>query len=86
MQTGEDLQGLRKIIDFTWFISLFILTVYFWAKPVKPFETKAWILIIQAFFNYLIERGFYKENLITAGRKPFLHSARLHSTNRFPLF
>ncbi|WP_419803304.1 YWFCY domain-containing protein [Mucilaginibacter sp.] len=29
MQSGEDLQGLRKIIDFTRLISLFILSVRF---------------------------------------------------------
>ncbi|WP_299289680.1 YWFCY domain-containing protein [uncultured Mucilaginibacter sp.] len=29
MQTGEALQGLRKIIDFTRLISLFILAVHF---------------------------------------------------------
>lgn len=30
MNTGEDIQGLRKIIDFTRFVSLFILSIHFY--------------------------------------------------------
>ena len=46
MQTGEDLQGLRKIIDFTRFISLFILTVHFYFTCYQAFHSWGWTATI----------------------------------------
>lgn len=37
MQTGEDIQGLRKIIDFTRLISLFILSIHFYIICYEAF-------------------------------------------------
>ncbi len=38
MQTGEDIQGLRKIIDLTRLISLFILAIHFYILCYKAFR------------------------------------------------
>jgi len=38
MQTGEDIQGLRKIADFTRLISLFILTIHFYLSCYPAFS------------------------------------------------
>lgn len=43
MQTGEDIQGLRKIIDFTRLISIFILAIHFYLICYQAFA--AWQLI-----------------------------------------
>ncbi len=42
MQTGEDIQGLRKIIDFTRLISLFILTIHFYFTCYQAFHAWGW--------------------------------------------
>ncbi len=42
MQTGEDAQGLRKIIDFTRLISLFILSVHFYISCYMAFQQWGW--------------------------------------------
>jgi len=42
MQTGEDTQGLRKIIDFTRLISIFILAIHFYISCYKAFEQWHW--------------------------------------------
>lgn len=42
MNTGEDLQGLRKIIDFTRLLSLFILTIHFYLVCYQAFESFGW--------------------------------------------
>lgn len=42
MQTGEDTQGLRKIIDFTRLISIFILAIHFYICCYKAFEQWHW--------------------------------------------
>lgn len=42
MQTGEDLQGLRKIIDFTRLISLFILSGHFYFTCYQAFHSWGW--------------------------------------------
>lgn len=42
MQTGEDTQGLRKIIDFTRLISLFILAIHFYILCYRAFEVLGW--------------------------------------------
>lgn len=38
MNTGEDIQGLRKIIDFTRLISIFILTIHFYISCYLAFS------------------------------------------------
>lgn len=38
MNTGEDIQGLRKIIDFTRLISLFILSIHFYISCYQAFH------------------------------------------------
>ncbi len=38
MNTGEDVQGLRKIIDFTRLLSIFILAVHFYLACYRVFE------------------------------------------------
>ncbi len=38
MNTGEDVQGLRKIIDFTRLLSIFILAVHFYLACYRAFE------------------------------------------------
>jgi hypothetical protein len=42
MQTGEDIQGLRKIIDFTRLISIFILAVHFYICCYQAFKHWHW--------------------------------------------
>ncbi|MEO7215487.1 conjugal transfer protein MobC [Mucilaginibacter sp.] len=42
MQTGEDIQGLRKIIDFTRLISIFILAIHFYICCYQAFRHWQW--------------------------------------------
>ena len=42
MQTGEDTQGLRKIIDLTRLISIFILAIHFYICCYRAFEEMGW--------------------------------------------
>ena len=42
MNTGEDTQGLRKILDFTRLISLFILAIHFYITCYRAFEFWGW--------------------------------------------
>lgn len=42
MNTGEDIQGLRKIIDFTRLISIFILAIHFYLCCYLAFENWGW--------------------------------------------
>lgn len=46
MQTGEDIQGLRKIVEFTRLISIFILAIHFYISCYKAFENWHWTAII----------------------------------------
>ncbi|RQO75661.1 conjugal transfer protein TraG [Pedobacter sp. KBW06] len=46
MDTGEDSKGLRKIIDFSRLISLFILCVHFYISCYKAFESWGWSAMI----------------------------------------
>ena len=46
MQTGEDTQGLRKIIDFTRLISIFILAIHFYICCYQAFISWHWTAII----------------------------------------
>jgi hypothetical protein len=42
MNTGEDTQGLRKIIDFTRLISIFILSIHFYLCCYQAFKSWQW--------------------------------------------
>jgi hypothetical protein len=42
MNTGEDVQGLRKIIDFTRLLSIFILAIHFYIACYQAFEVWDW--------------------------------------------
>lgn len=42
MSTGEDLQGLRKIVDFTRLLSIFILVIHFYICCYRAFEAWRW--------------------------------------------
>ena len=42
MNTGEDVQGLRKIIDFTRLLSIFILAIHFYIACYKAFASWDW--------------------------------------------
>jgi hypothetical protein len=46
MQTGEDIQGLRKIVEFTRLISIFILAIHFYVSCYKAFESWHWTAAI----------------------------------------
>jgi hypothetical protein len=46
MHTGEDTQGLRKIIDLTRLISIFILAIHFYICCNKAFEQWNWTATI----------------------------------------
>ncbi|RZM29459.1 MAG: conjugal transfer protein TraG, partial [Pedobacter sp.] len=42
MNTGEDVQGLRKIIDFTRLLSIFILAIHFYLSCYQGFTVWGW--------------------------------------------
>lgn len=42
MNTGEDIQGLRKIVDFTRLISIFILAIHFYLCCYQAFKEWGW--------------------------------------------
>jgi len=42
MNTGEDVQGLRKIIDFTRLLSIFILAIHFYIVCYQAFTVWEW--------------------------------------------
>jgi hypothetical protein len=46
MQTGEDIQGLRKITEFTRLISIFILAIHFYIACYQAFESWHWTAAI----------------------------------------
>jgi hypothetical protein len=46
MNTGEDTQGLRKIVDFTRLISLFILSIHFYLSCYPAFREWHWTATI----------------------------------------
>jgi len=46
MNTGEDVQGLRKIIDFTRLLSLCILSIHFYLACYQVFEDLGWTSVI----------------------------------------
>lgn len=68
MQTGEDTQGLRKIIDFTRLISIFILSIHFYISCYAAFEHWGWTAEITS--RIIINIG--KTGLFTEMLKPKL--------------
>ncbi|MFC3559521.1 conjugal transfer protein MobC [Pedobacter jamesrossensis] len=68
MQTGEDTQGLRKIIDFTRLISLFILSIHFYISCYEAFQ--AWHLTVEITTRIIINIG--KTGLFMGMLKPKL--------------
>jgi hypothetical protein len=42
MNTGEDVQGLSKIIDFTRLLSIFILAIHFYLSCYRAFVGFGW--------------------------------------------
>jgi hypothetical protein len=68
MNTGEDTQGLRKIIDLTRFISLFILSIHFYLTCYQAFLHWGWTT---EFTNRII-RNIAWTGLFTGWLKPKL--------------
>ncbi|WP_295719964.1 conjugal transfer protein MobC [Mucilaginibacter sp.] len=68
MNTGEDTQGLRKIIDLTRFISIFILSIHFYLVCYQAFEHWGWTA---AFTNRMIG-NIAKTGLFSGLLKPKL--------------
>ncbi|RQO64858.1 conjugal transfer protein TraG [Pedobacter sp. KBW06] len=46
MNTGEDITALRKIVDFTRYISIFILSVHFYLSCYVAFENWGWTTVV----------------------------------------
>lgn len=46
MDTGEDSRGLRKIVDFTRLLSIFILAIHFYITCFGAFEHWGWTATI----------------------------------------
>src|SRR5690606_33164536 len=42
MNTGEDIQGLRKLADFTWLLSIAILAIHFYIACYLAFQVWGW--------------------------------------------
>lgn len=61
MNTGEDTQGLRKILDFTRLISLFILAIHFYISCYRAFELWGWTAV----FTDRVVFNIYKTGLFT---------------------
>lgn len=60
MQTGEDIQGLRKIIDLTRFISLFILSTHFYYTCYQAFHSWGWTATItDRLLTNLVKTGLF---------------------------
>lgn len=62
MQTGEDTQGLRKIIDFTRLISIFILAIHGYLSCYMAFEV--WGLtaeITDRIISSIAKTGLYQK-------------------------
>ncbi len=64
MQTGEDTQGLRKIIDFTRLISIFILAIHFYICCYKAFSSWHWTAgITDRIIASIAKTGLFKDML-----------------------
>ncbi|MFD2965489.1 MULTISPECIES: conjugal transfer protein MobC [Olivibacter] len=62
MNTGEDIQGLRKIIDFSRLISIFILAIHFYLSCYKAFEQWSWTAeITDRIISVIARTGIYSD-------------------------
>ncbi|MEH6307242.1 conjugal transfer protein MobC [Olivibacter sp. CPCC 100613] len=65
MNTGEDIQGLRKIIDFSRLISIFILAIHFYLCCYKAFEQWSWTAeITDRIIVVIAKTGLYSDLLL----------------------
>lgn len=64
MNTGEDTQGLRKIIDFTRLISIFILCIHFYVCCYSAFKNWGWTADITDRIIYNISKTGLFDNLL----------------------
>lgn len=64
MNTGEDTQGLRKIIDFTRLISIFILCIHFYVCCYSAFKNWGWTADITNRIIYNISKTGLFDNLL----------------------
>ncbi|CAM4388444.1 Type IV secretory system Conjugative DNA transfer [Pedobacter westerhofensis] len=64
MNTGEDTQGLRKIIDFTRLISIFILSIHFYICCYSAFKNWGWTANITDRIIYNIAKTGLFDNLL----------------------
>ncbi|MFC4210964.1 YWFCY domain-containing protein [Pedobacter lithocola] len=65
MNTGEDIQGLRKIIDFTRLISIFILAIHFYLSCYFAFQQWGWTAeITDRLIGNISRTGLFKGLLI----------------------
>ncbi|WP_419699089.1 conjugal transfer protein MobC [Mucilaginibacter sp. NFX135] len=60
MHTGEDIQGLRKIVDFTRLISVFILAIHFYICCYQAFAQWHWTAnIIDRIIGNIVKMGLF---------------------------
>jgi len=60
MQTGEDIQGLRKIIDLTRYISIALLSVHFYISCYSAFYHWGWtVKVIDQIIMNLMKTGLF---------------------------
>lgn len=64
MNTGEDTQGLRKIIDFTRLISIFILCIHFYVCCYSAFKNWGWTADITDRIIFNISKTGLFDNLL----------------------
>ncbi|RZJ83152.1 MAG: conjugal transfer protein TraG, partial [Chryseobacterium sp.] len=64
MNTGEDTQGLRKIIDFTRLISIFILSIHFYICCYSAFKNWGWTAAITDRIIYNIAKTGLFDDLL----------------------
>ena len=61
MQTGEDIQGLRKIIDLTRLISLIILSIHFYTTCYRAFADWGWTAAVtDRLLSNLVKTGLFR--------------------------
>ncbi|WP_293743720.1 conjugal transfer protein MobC [uncultured Pedobacter sp.] len=64
MNTGEDTQGLRKIIDFTRLISIFILAIHFYVCCYSAFKYWGWNAdIVDRIIHHISKTGLFADLL-----------------------
>lgn len=64
MQTGEDTQGLRKVVEFARLISIFILAIHFYISCYRAFESWHWTAAItDRFLSNIARTGLFRNCL-----------------------